>query len=80
MSDVRKPRPGKGQPPESSHKNRLIDTPILHDACQTDPDLAAVVETWPERPEVIRTGIVAMVKGASKSSHSALCRSVRGNA
>jgi len=29
-----------------------------------DPDLAAVVEAWPDLPEAIRAGIMAMVKAA----------------
>ncbi|MGO8903852.1 MAG: hypothetical protein ACLQU5_36755 [Isosphaeraceae bacterium] len=29
-----------------------------------DPDLAAVVEAWPELPEALKAGIVAMVKAA----------------
>jgi hypothetical protein len=29
-----------------------------------DPDLAAVVAAWPELPEAIRAGIVAMVETA----------------
>ena len=28
------------------------------------PDLAAVVEAWPELPEALKAGIVAMVKAA----------------
>ncbi len=35
------------------------------DTCKTDPDLSAVVAAWPELPEAIRAGIVAMVKAAS---------------
>ena len=31
-----------------------------------DPDLAAVVDAWPELPEAIKTGIVAMVKAVAK--------------
>ena len=38
-----------------------------NDTCQTDPDLAAVVDAWSELPEAIRAGIVAMVKAASGS-------------
>jgi len=34
---------------------------LPNDTCQTDPVLAA----WPELPEAIRAGIVAMVKAAS---------------
>jgi hypothetical protein len=29
-----------------------------------DPDLAALVETWPRLPEPIRAGILAMVRAA----------------
>ncbi len=36
------------------------------DSCQTDPDLAAVVDAWDRLPEAIRAGITAMVKTASK--------------
>ena len=39
---------------------------LPNDTCQTDPDLAAVVAAWPELPEAIRTGIVAMVKAAER--------------
>ncbi len=34
-------------------------TPVI-----TDPDLAAVVEAWPDLPEAIKAGILAMVKAA----------------
>jgi len=35
------------------------------DCIVDDPDLAAVVAAWPELPEAIRAGILAMVKAAS---------------
>jgi len=35
------------------------------DICKTDPDLTAVVEAWPDLPEALKAGIVAMVKAAS---------------
>ncbi len=35
------------------------------DTCKTDPDLAAVVEAWPDLPEAIRAGILAMVNAAT---------------
>jgi len=38
---------------------------VIHDTCQTDPDLAAVNEAWYQLPPAIRAGIVAMVKAAS---------------
>jgi hypothetical protein len=34
------------------------------DTRQSDPDLAAVAEAWPELPEAIKAGILAMVKAA----------------
>ena len=37
---------------------------LPNDTCQTDPDLAAVVAAWPELPEAIKAGILAMVKAA----------------
>ena len=38
---------------------------LATDACQTNPDLAAVVDAWDRLPEAVRAGIVAMVKAAS---------------
>src|SRR5262245_50844904 len=35
------------------------------DTCNTNADLAAVVAAWPELPEAIRAGILAIVKAAS---------------
>jgi hypothetical protein len=37
----------------------------LPDLLQNDPDLGAVIRAWPELPEALRKGIVAMVKAAS---------------
>jgi hypothetical protein len=34
-------------------------------AATDGPDLAAVVEAWPDLPEAIRAGILAMVNAAS---------------
>jgi hypothetical protein len=48
---------------------RRVSHAVAHqlptDTCQIEPDLAAVVAAWPELPEAIRAGIVAMVKSAS---------------
>ena len=38
---------------------------LPNDICKTDPDLAAVVEAWPDLPAALRAGIVAMVKASS---------------
>jgi hypothetical protein len=37
---------------------------LIHDACRTDPDLAAVVAAWPELPEAVRQSILMLVKAA----------------
>ena len=39
-------------------------TRSCQDDVTTDLDLAAVVEAWPELPEALRAGILAMVKAA----------------
>jgi hypothetical protein len=41
---------------------------LATDTCQTDPDLATVVNAWDRLPEAIRAGIVAMVQAASKGN------------
>jgi len=37
-----------------------------------DPDLAAVVTAWPDLPEVIRAGIMAMIKASDRPQGSAV--------
>jgi hypothetical protein len=37
---------------------------LPNDICRTYPDPAAVVAAWPELPEAIKAGILAMVKAA----------------
>ena len=37
---------------------------VVAPAPEDNPDLAAVVEAWPDLPEAIKAGIVAMVKAA----------------
>jgi hypothetical protein len=55
------------QPNESGSTRLPIATKIATTQSEVgDPDLAAVVEAWPELPEAIKAGIVAMVKAASK--------------
>ena len=45
---------------------RQTDPSVAHHlptgTCKTDPDLAAVVAAWPELPEALKAGILAMVK------------------
>jgi len=38
------------------------------DTCKIDPDLAAAVAAWPELPETLKTGIVALVRAARGSA------------
>ncbi len=37
---------------------------LPNDTCKTDLDLAAVVDAWPDLPEALKAGILAMVKAA----------------
>jgi hypothetical protein len=39
---------------------------LIHDTCQTDPDLAAVVDAWPRLPRPLRDAVMALVRSASK--------------
>ncbi|MGZ3470477.1 MAG: hypothetical protein ACXWO1_12680 [Isosphaeraceae bacterium] len=60
----------KGQLPKDLRETAPAVTHHLPtDTCKTDPGLAAVVAAWPELPEAIRAGIVAMVKAALGKGH-----------
>jgi hypothetical protein len=62
MDGKHKNIPTKGlrvSPPAVGH-HLAIDT------CQTDPDLAAVVDAWPRLPRALRAAVLALVKSASK--------------
>jgi hypothetical protein len=58
---------GATNPPENkanpSHQRSLAPD-LIHDTCQTDPDLARFVGAWPMLPEAVCAGILAMVKAA----------------
>ena len=57
-TQLRKPSPSlAAQGKRAARNSPPLDAP-------TDPDLAAVVEAWPELPEALKAGIMAMVKAA----------------
>ncbi|HZW31432.1 MAG TPA: hypothetical protein VFF52_12035 [Isosphaeraceae bacterium] len=62
MPDGRSPLKNKGK---TSHQPSLAPSGI-HDACQTDPDLAQIVAAWDRLPAAVKAGIVAMVQAAAK--------------
>ena len=39
---------------------------LATDTCQTDPDLARIVDAWPALPEAVRDSILMLVKAAAK--------------
>jgi hypothetical protein len=59
QNDRRNPLPGKDKP---NIKDRFSLYSPYEDA---PPDLAAVVAAWPDLPEPIRSGILAMVRAAA---------------
>ena len=62
----RKSGPGKDHQPESTDKRTPLDPALIHDACQTDPELARIVDAWPTLPEPIRRAIAALVGAAPR--------------
>ena len=46
----------------------FVAHPLPTDTRQTPPDLAAVIDAWPDLPEPIRAGILALVKAVSVGS------------
>jgi hypothetical protein len=55
---------GSRRGPGSIGQRRSLAPSVIHDAGRTDPDLAAVIDSWDRLPEAVRAGIVAMVKAA----------------
>jgi hypothetical protein len=48
---------------------RIATPPVSHpvptDTCQSDPDLAVIIESWDRLPEGVRQSVVMLVKAAS---------------
>jgi hypothetical protein len=68
QTDRRKSHPAKEHQPATAHKRTPFDPNLRHDTCQTDPDLAAVVDAWDALPKAVRAGIVAMVRASTDRS------------
>ncbi len=55
--------------PKPAQGLRVSPETVAHqlptDKCQTDSDLAAVIDAWDRLPEAIKAGIMAMVKAGS---------------
>ena len=45
-------------------------TPPLHTAAPADPDLARVVEAWPDLPEPLRRAVLALIGTVSATPKS----------
>ena len=67
--------PAVDPPKRISRKGLRVATgpsaaPVAHrmptDICQTDPDLAVVIDAWDRLPEAVRAGIVAIVQAAGR--------------
>ncbi len=60
--------------PVNSKPLRLATLPVAplghRAASNLPPDLTAVIDAWPDLPEPIRAGIVAMVKAASGTNRA----------
>jgi hypothetical protein len=50
----------------NSPHQRSLAPDLRRDTCQTDPDLAAVVDAWDRLPEAVKAGIVAMIRAATR--------------
>jgi hypothetical protein len=48
---------------ENASNQRQLAPSVLHDTCQTDPDLAVVIDAWPTLPADVRTKILNLARG-----------------
>ena len=55
---------GSNRPPTAS-ENASVENAYALNSNADDPDLTTVVEAWPDLPEAIKAGILAMVKAAA---------------
>ena len=63
-------RPCDGVKAKPAKGLRIASPPVAHhlptDTCQTDPDVARIVDAWPGLPEAVRASILMLVKAAGK--------------
>ncbi len=62
---VASPKPAKRLRQSRPHRGSPIDPPVIHDTCQTDPDLVLVQAAWDRLPAAVKAGLVAMVRAAA---------------
>jgi hypothetical protein len=63
-------RPQRGNTNSRQSKSLRQEAPpvghhLATDTCQTDSDLARIVDVWPTLPDAIKAGILALIKAAS---------------
>jgi hypothetical protein len=66
------PVPPKAQPKSGKSVTETPEIPLAHSLAREAhvcADLSLVIEAWPKLPAAIRTGIVAMIEAASKTTH-----------
>ncbi len=54
----------RNPPPSLAAQGKRAAPSNPHQTASTDPALAAVVEAWPDLPEALKAGVLAMVKAA----------------
>lgn len=64
MRDSNNPSESRGKRESATARSKNVA--ILEDSLAIDPDLAAVIDAWPDLPDAVRAGIVAMVRAATE--------------
>jgi hypothetical protein len=62
LADPREPLKIRDETPHQ----RSLAPDLIHDTCQTDPDLAQINAAWPNLPDAVRASIMMLVKAAGK--------------
>ena len=51
---------------KEQHNGAALGAAVVQENSTSDPDLTTVINAWPDLPEPVRTGIVAMVQAHKK--------------